>query len=60
MNWTRSGELGMVAPPYRVGKFFIDGCTMYGLWFNDDHLGYFECFEDAQEAAEKHAAEAKT
>lgn len=50
----------MVAPPYRVGKFFIDGCTMYGLWFNDDHLGYFECFEDAQEAAEKHAAEAKT
>lgn len=55
MIWNRSGEFGMISPPFRIGKFFLDGCTMYGLWFNDDHLGYFECFEDAQVAAEKHA-----
>ena len=54
MIWNRSGECGMISPPYRCGKFFIDGCSMYGLWHEDEHLGYFECFEDAQQAAEKH------
>ena len=54
MIWQRSGEVGMISPPYQVGKFFIEGCTLYGLWFNDDHLGYFNDFEEAQEAAEKH------
>lgn len=59
MKWTRSGELGMVSEPYRVGKYFLDGCTLYGLFFNYDSLGYFECFEDAQLAAEKHNKEVK-
>ena len=46
----------MICEPYRVGKFFFDGCILYGLWFNDEHLGYFNDFEECQEAAEKHAA----
>lgn len=55
MNWTRHGECGMVKAPYRVGKFFLDGCTLYGLWCDDTHIGYFNSFEDAQVAAERHA-----
>lgn len=45
----------MIAEPYRVGKFFLDGCTLYGLWCGDEKLGYFDCFEDAQTEAERHA-----
>lgn len=55
MNWTRSGELGMVKEPYRIGKYILEGITRYGLFCGYESLGYFEKFEDAQEAAEKHA-----
>ena len=58
MNWTRHGEFGMVSDPYRVGKYYLDGCTLYGLWFNHELIGYFNDFEDCQIAAEKHKAEA--
>lgn len=59
MIWRRSGEVGMVSPPYFVGKFFADegaGSTQYSLHFNDERIGYFNSFEEAQEAAEKHQA----
>lgn len=58
MNWTRHGEMGMVSEPYRVGKYFLDGSTLYGLWFGDDLLGYFNDFEECQMRAESHKAEA--
>ncbi len=54
--------MGMISEPYRVGKFAADEgalCLLYGLWHNDDRLGYFNSFEECQEAAEKHAALAK-
>ena len=54
MIWQRHGEVGMISPHFRVGKFFLDGCTLYGLWFNDEHLGYFNSFEECEEEAEKH------
>lgn len=54
MIWQRSGEVGMVSEPYRVGKFYLDGCTLYGLWCGDEQLGYFNSFEECQEAAEGH------
>jgi len=53
--WQRHGEVGMVSEPFRVGKFFLDGCTLYGLWHEKELLGYFNSFEEFQEAAEKHA-----
>ena len=56
MIWQRSGQLGMVSEPYRVGKYFLDGQVRYALFFHNDRLGWFESFEDCQEAAEKHAA----
>lgn len=55
MNWHRSGELGMVSELYRVGKYHIDGAARYGLFFNNERLGWFDTFEDCQVAAEKHA-----
>ena len=55
MIWKRHGEVGMISPPYRIGEFFLDGSTLYGLWFNDEHLGYFNSFEECQEEAEKHS-----
>lgn len=57
MNWTRHGEMGMVCEPYRVGKFYVDGCTLYSLHFNDERLGWFDSFEDCQIAAEAHKSE---
>ena len=57
MNWQRSGEVGMIAEPYRVGKFLIDcgaHSVKYGLWYEREHLGYFQTFEQAQESAEAH------
>jgi hypothetical protein len=54
-HWQRHGAMGMISLPYRVGKFFIDGCTLYGLWHNDDHLGYFNDFDECQQKAEEHA-----
>lgn len=55
MIWQRSGEVGRVSEPYRVGKYFLYGVVRYGLFCGHEPLGYFETFEDAQEAAEKHA-----
>lgn len=54
MNWQRSGEVGMLNEPFRVGKFFVDNVFKYGLWHNYDLIGYFSTFEECQEAAEKH------
>ncbi len=54
MNWTRSGEMGMVSEPYRVGKFHLEGRSRYGLFFNHDRLGWFDTFEECQVEAEKH------
>lgn len=53
--WQRSGEVGMLSEPYRVGKYMLEGVTRYGLFCGYESLGYFEKFEDAQEAAEAHA-----
>lgn len=55
MIWTRHGEMGMIAEPYRVGKFHIDGRSRYGLFFNNTRLGWFDSFEDCQTFAEAHA-----
>lgn len=55
--WQRSGELGMVSEPYRVGKFFRDGRTVYGLFFNAQRLDWFDSLEDCQTFAEAHAAD---
>lgn len=49
-------RLGMVSPPYRVGKFIEPGGVKvkYGLWHERELIGYFPTFEECQEAAEKH------
>lgn len=52
--WQRSGEVGMISEPYRVGKYYVNNAVRYGLFFGYESLGYFEKFEDAQEAAERH------
>lgn len=54
MNWQRSGELGMVSEPYRVGKYHLDDRTRYGLFFHNARIGYFDSFEECQQAAEQH------
>ena len=55
MNWQRKGDTGMISGNYRVGKFFLDGCSLYGLWHGDDLIGYFNDFDEAKQAAESHA-----
>ena len=58
MNWTRVGTHGMRSGEYRIGKFAADEgalCTLYGLWFGDERLGYFNSFDEAKDAALAHA-----
>ena len=54
MKWERVGKYGMISEPYRVGKYFLDGCTLYGLYFHNERLGYFNSFEECREAADEH------
>jgi hypothetical protein len=45
----RSGE-------YRVAKNFVDGCTLYALYFGDELLKWCNDFGECKDAAEAHAA----
>lgn len=44
----------MVCEPYRVGKFYRDGCSLYTLHFNDERLGWFNSFDECKDAARAH------
>ncbi len=55
MKWARVGSHGMQSGDFKVGKFAVDEgalCTLYGLWKGDEKIGYFNSFEECQEAAE--------
>ena len=54
MNFQRSGEMGMISEPYRVGKFAVNDHLAYRLWCGTELLGEFASFEECQAAAEQH------
>lgn len=48
-------RLGIVSPPYRIGKFSSGLGFVYRLWFEDEFLAEKKTFEECQEVADKHA-----
>jgi len=50
-TWARSGAMGMIREPFRVGKFAVGDHLAYRLWHNDDLIGEFASFEEAEAKA---------
>lgn len=53
MSWQRVGSTGMIREPFRVGKFSVGDHLAYRLWHNDELVGEFKTFEEAQAKAEE-------
>ncbi len=50
-TWARSGAMGMIREPFRVGKFAVGDHLAYRLWHNDQLVGEFASFEEAEAKA---------
>lgn len=48
MIWQRSGEMGMISEPYRVGKFAVNDHLAYRLWCGTELLGEFPSSRNAR------------
>lgn len=55
MKWERGGAYGMRSGEYRVCKVYVDGCTLYGLYFEADLICWCNDFDEAKELALAHA-----
>jgi len=54
MHWTPVGKYGKRCGLYTVGKFFLDGSTLYLLSYGDEKIKYCEDFDECKEAADAH------
>ena len=54
LKWQRVGEYGMQSGEYRVAKTFVDGCTLYQLFFGNELLKWCGDFDECREVAESH------
>lgn len=54
--WQRVSTTGMVSGEYRVGKYFLDGCTLYRVYFGIGLLKTCNDFAECKEVAEAHLA----
>ena len=52
MNWTRVGSHGMQSSEYRVAKNFVDGTTLYAVYFKHELLKWCNSFDECKEVAE--------
>ena len=55
MDWIRVGKYGMKCGPYSVGKVFLDGCTLYQVWFNNDNIKTCNDFAECNQVVAEHA-----
>lgn len=55
LSWERVSSHGMQAGSYRVGKVFLDGCTLYELFHDWTLLKICADFHQAQEIAQQHS-----
>lgn len=54
MKWERVNSHGMQSGEYRVGKVFLDGCTLYQLWYRYELIKTCNDFDECKEEAKKH------
>lgn len=54
MKWSRVGKYGMRSGNYSVGKVFLDGASLYELWFNNDLIKTCNDFDECKAFAEQH------
>lgn len=55
LHWQREGRYSMRAGEYRCAKVYLDGCTLYPLYFGNETLKYCNDFQEAQAVAAEHA-----
>lgn len=55
MIWVKVGTHGMQSGDYRVAKNYIDGCTLYQVFFKDELLKHCNDFDECKEVANNHA-----
>jgi hypothetical protein len=54
MNWAKVGTHGMQSGEFRVAKNYVDGCTLYALYFKHELLKWCNSFDECKEVAETH------
>lgn len=54
MKWDRVSAYGMQCGEYRVAKCFIDGCTLYVIYYKHDQLKVCNDFDECKEVAKEH------
>lgn len=50
-RWARVGAMGMIREPFRVGKFAVGDHLAYRLWRDNELIGEFGSFEEAEAKA---------
>lgn len=45
---------GWVCEPYRVGKVYLDGCSLFEVWHEHRRIGTTDDFAAARALARKH------
>ena len=53
--WVREGRYGMRSGEYRVAKVYLDGATLYTLYFGNQCLKVCADWSQAQDVAAEHA-----
>lgn len=51
MNWERRSKYAMRSGDWTVSKQFVDGCTLYAIWFKDEKpaRAYLNDFDECKE-----------
>lgn len=57
MKWQRVGTHGMQSGDYRVAKNYLDGCTLYQVFYREELLKWCNDFNECREVVEKHERE---
>ena len=50
-TWTRIDKYAVESPPWRISKQFVDGCTLYGIWYRDEKpaKAYLNDFDECKD-----------
>lgn len=53
-RWVPAGEYGWKCGDYAIGKVFVDGCTLFEVWYQKELIASVDDFDDARAAARTH------
>lgn len=56
-KWQKLSATGWQCGEYRIGLFFLDGCSLYQVCFGDEVIGNKDELKDAMQVAKQHDLE---